>query len=175
MTIYQYSYYAIRHEIKTGDLLVWSTDDSSILSAIFTRLVRLFTLSDYSHTAIAWVENKRVYAIDATIPRIKMSLLSECKDFYHIPMGITMTQEQQLELKTFIEDTYLDRRYGIMDCIRGYLGKTDMSNDSWQCAELCNHFYARVGIELGDAFTPTRLIRTIIRKFSAVIHYVEHG
>lgn len=168
-------YKEIRQEIQTGDLLVWSTDDNSFLSSLLTRLVRVLTTSEYSHVAIALVDKGRVYAVEATIPKIKLTPLSQCKDFYHIPMGITTSPEQHSVLKQYIETIYLNCPYSILDCIRGYLGKTDIRNDRWQCAELCNDFYRFMGIELGDAYTPSKLVTTVIRQRGATIRYIEHG
>lgn len=168
-------YQAIRHEIQTGDLLVWSTDDNSFLSSLFTRFVRLLTISEYSHTAIALVDQGRVYAVEATMPKIKLTPLSECKGFYHIPMGITTTPEQHNVLKQYIETTYLGCSYSLLDCIRGYLGRTDTRNDRWQCAELCNDFYKFMGIDLGDNYTPSRLVNAVIKQRGASICYIEQG
>lgn len=176
MTEEQYNHYKeVRSEIQSGDLLLWSTDDTTFLSSIFTRIVRLLTVSDYSHTAIAWVLEGRAYAVDATIPKIKLTLLSECEDFYHIPIKLNLTPLTHTQLTNYIKETYLGKSYSILDGIRGYLGYTNESNDRWQCAELCHNFYEQVGIDLGNAYTPSKLIRAIIRQRDTLIRYIRHG
>lgn len=174
-SVAHYHYEAVRHQFKPGDLLVWSTDDTTWLSSIFTRVVRFLTLSDYSHTAIVWIEDNRVYAIDATIPKIKLTPLSECKDFYHIPMELHLTPSDLILLKEYIYTTYLGKAYGILDAIRGYLGYINESNDQWQCAELCHNFYKKNGIDLQDAYTPSKLIKAIFKLKSTTIRFIKHG
>ena len=168
-------YPKVRHTLRTGDLLVWNSDDTTFLSSLLTRLVRVLTLSEYSHTAIALVHEGRVYAVEATIPKIRLTPLSTYRDFYCIPMGITEDPVQQAVMLQHIKTTYLDCRYSLFDCIRGYFGKTDTRNDRWQCAELCNHFYKFMGIDLGNAYTPSRLIRAVIKQRGATILHIEQG
>jgi len=147
-------YADMRPMIASGDLLAWSTDSTTIWSRLLTHLVRIFTSSEYSHVGIALRLEDRVYVLEATIPRIELRLLSECTGFYHIPMHVTWTSELEIYLKH-----YIGKSYSLLDCVRGYLGYTDVSDDRWQCAELCNDFYHQVPIDLGDAYTPSHVVR----------------
>jgi len=147
-------YVDMREDIESGDLLAWSTDNTSWSSSLLTMIVRFFTLSEFSHVGIAYREDGRVYVLEATIPQIQLRPLSEVKGFYHIPMRIQWDLQLQDYLKHFV-----GKPYSIIDCIRGYLGKTDVSDDRWQCAEVCNDFFRHANIELGDAYTPSKVVR----------------
>lgn len=162
------NYADMRENIQCGDLLAWSTDKSSLSSRILTTIVRFFTLSEFSHVGIAYREEGRVYVLEATIPVIQMRLLSEVKGFYHIPMRIQWDLQLQEYLKHFI-----GKPYSIIDCIRGYLGKTDVSDDSWQCAEVCNEFFKHAGIDLGNNYTPSKVVRAALSNRHSNLLYVE--
>lgn len=151
-------YSDMRIFLHTGDLLAWSTDRTTFWSRMLTTFVRFFTLSEFAHVGIAYRDdNGRVYVLEATIPTIQMRLLSEVKGFYHVPMQIQWNDDLDVYLKH-----YTGKPYSLMDCIRGYLGHTDPSDDKWQCAELCNDFYKHAGIDLGDNYTPSKVVMEAI-------------
>lgn len=161
-------YEDMRPSIQSGDLLAWSSDGATLMSRILTFVVRIFTLSEYSHVGIALREGDRVYVLEATIPRIQLRLLSERKGFYHVPMHVLWSQKLEDYLKH-----YIGKPYGILDCIRGYLGHTDPSDDRWQCAELCNDFYRQAEIDLGENYTPSKVVREAISRRRTSIIFIK--
>ena len=157
-----------RDNIKSGDLLAWSSDNTSLSSRLLTFIVRFFTLSEFSHVGIAYREDGRLYVLEATIPKIQLRFLSERKGFYHVPMDVPWESSYELLLKH-----YIGKPYSILDCIRGYLGKTDVSDDRWQCAELCNDFYRHIGIDLQDNYTPAKVVKAAIATLHTDIRYIS--
>lgn len=167
-SVNQVDYTDMRNNIQSGDLLAWSTDNASLSSKILTTLVRFFTLSEFSHVGIAYREDGRLYVLEATIPKIQLRLLSERKGFYYVPMRVAWESSYEPFLKH-----YIGKKYSILDCIRGYLGKTDISDDRWQCAELCNDFYKHIGIDLQDNYTPAKLVKAAMSRVRSSILYIS--
>jgi hypothetical protein len=149
--IIEADYPTIRSNIQSGDLLAWSSDNTTLSSRILTRVVRVLTASEYSHVGIALCEGGRVYVLEATIPCITLRPLSECEAFYHIPMRITWSDHLDWYLKH-----YIGKHYSLLDC-----------------AELCNNFYAQVPIELGDAYTPSHVVRSALANRYTSIMYIK--
>ena len=162
----KYSEY--KKNIKSGDLLVWNKGEESFKSKLVLFIIRLFTLSEYSHVGIAWKVSDRLFIIEATIPRVRIVPLSNQDGFYHIPMKI--------KWKKAYTDYLLSRvgeRYSLREAILGYLGKTTPDDRHWQCAELANTFYKNVGTDFGDANTPSKLVKAILEQTEAELHYVS--
>jgi hypothetical protein len=152
--------------IHSGDLLAWSNANGTRLSRLIKSIIRLLTMSEYSHVGIAFCMDNEVYVLEALEPSIKLTLLRTVPGFYHIPMNI----EWQPEYSRILAD-YICKSYSILDAIRGFFGKTDTSNDRWQCAELANDFYRRIGLDFGDAYTPGLLIKAILMQTDTTINY----
>lgn len=160
-----------RTEINSGDLLVWSKDTRGRgKSSFFLNLVRLMTRSEYAHTAIAWRIDGRLFAVDATIPYVRLMPITNKDEFYHIPMNVAWDKN----CEKFLLDK-IGLSYSFLDGLRAFLGKTVQENDDWQCAELCTYFYREVGIELGEAYTPSKVVKsamsvrdTYLRKINSI-------
>lgn len=158
-----------RDSIKSGDLLVWSKDTRGRgKSAFFLNLVRLMTRSEFAHTAIAWNIEGRLYVVEATIPYVRIMPIRPADEFYHIPMNI----DWNINCEKFLLDK-LGLDYSFMDGIRAFLGKTVEEDDDWQCAELVNYFYKEIGIDLGNAFTPNKVVRAALKARQTYIRKVD--
>lgn len=154
--------------VKTGDLLVWTKDQQSFKSNLFLKVVRFFTQSEFAHVGIAYWVGDRLCVIEATIPEVRIYPLSNKDEFYHIAM------DADVDLET--EDWLLDKvglPYSFMDCLRAYFGYVSSNNQSYQCAELCNEFYRKVGIELGTVYTPSKLVYSAISLLDTKITLVN--
>lgn len=163
-------YKRYRNRIQNGDLLVWSNASGSLITRILLTIVRFFTMSEYSHVGIAyWDKNDRLYVYEASIPYVHFDYLSEKNSFYWVPMNIKWKDEYLKYMKK-----HLGKDYSIIDAIRGYLGKTDISNDKWQCAELCHDFYYSVGIDLGNNYTPSKLLKRVLSQLNTSVYYLEN-
>jgi hypothetical protein len=151
-------YVNYRDSIKSGDLLAWGSPPSSILHKVINTFIRLFTLSEFAHVGVAWVTDGRVFVIEATFPRVQISPLSKCDQFYHIPLKIEWKHEYATVLLELV-----GCGYSIKDCVRGYLGKITDDKNKWQCAELAHYFYTKTGIlKLGNCCTPSSLVNCIL-------------
>ena len=160
-------YKEYRNEIKSGDLLVWSTDDFSKWPNWFSAIIRIFTMSEYNHVGIAWVIGNRVFVIEATPPAVRIYPLSHKPSFYHMPMD--------LEWDTDMEDWLLEqvgKPYSVIDAIRGYFGKPKRDG-KWMCSELAGTFYRKCGYNLKDSWTPEELVRYFREEESRSMKFVK--
>lgn len=148
---------ATRQDIKTGDMLIWSKDSRSLLSNLFLKLIRLATMSEYAHVGTAlWLEG-RLYVVEATIPMVRLAPIRDDEEFYFISMDVNWNRQA--------EDFLLDKVglfYSILDSIRAQFGITTARDDKWQCVEISNYLYKELGIDLGDVFTPSKIVEAAL-------------
>lgn len=141
------NYQQHRQQIKSGDLLAWST------SSAIGRLIRMWTGQTYSHVGIAWVVGERVFVIEAMDGiGVRIMPLSDRLPFYHISTIIGWTNERET-----LALSKVGERYSYLDAIRAGLGiKTTAKG--WQCAE----FAAMVlGVDFEDA-TPGEIVERVL-------------
>lgn len=152
----KYSEY--RSSIKSGDLLVWKVTSNKTISKITSTIIRLFTLSEYTHVGIAWYIGNRLFVIEACSAGIRLLPLSQCTSFYHIPMYVNWKAEYENALLSEIGTSY-----SYIDAIKGYLKILKPNgNNSWQCAELANYFYKVTGRDYEDNLTPSTLVSAVL-------------
>lgn len=149
-------YSSYRSQIKTGDLLAWSTHRAKGLHLFTNKLIRLFTMSEYCHVGIAWVIGDRIFIIEAVQPVVRIYPLSNEIPFYHIGMNLSVTDDSINYLLSRVGESY-----SVWQAIRAYFGKPK-ADKQWQCAELVNSFYKRLGISLRNSWTPSTLIDAIL-------------
>jgi hypothetical protein len=157
-----------RQAIKSGDLLIWKKSKKSLISNWTIELIRFFTRSDFAHVGIAWVMDGRVFVVEATQPVVRLTIVKDNDEFYHAPMVVEWSDTS--------EEYLIDKiglKYGVFDAIRAFLGKTLDNDRRYQCAELANEFYKTHGIELGDAFTPSKLVEAVLRLQTTTIDFVS--
>ena len=147
-------------DIKTGDLLIWTGDNSGGKGDFYLKLVRFFTMSDYGHVSTAWKIGETLYHVEATQPEIALNRVSFDQTFYHIPMCLEIENSHMQE---FFGDK-LGLKYSFIDAVCGYLGITLQDEDKWQCVELCNHFYKFMGLDVGEIYVPNKFIRAVMEK-----------
>ena len=146
-------YCSIRENIKSGDLLIWGENKLSPVSNAILHLIRILTLSDYAHVGIAWRMGGRLFVIEATIPEIRISAVSNLEEFYFVNMNVDFNEPLENWLLSKI-----GLKYSFKDALRACFGKTCVDDDEWQCAELANHFYKLSGKDFGAAYTPGQLV-----------------
>ena len=154
--------------IKSGDLIGYSTRKGSLLTKFLLEIVRILTKSEFSHVGIAWVENGKLLLLEAVPPVIHIGSLLSMGSFYHIPMNIQWEDNYDAFMLEHIGD-----KYSILDAIRGFFGYTNDRNDNWQCAELANKIYKEMGIDLNNAYTPAELIKAALIERDASITYIN--
>lgn len=161
------TYANYRQNIRSGDLLVWSNPSDNLLSRIFFTIIRFFTLSEYVHVGIAYRLNHELYVVEAVMPEIKLTLLTDEDKFWHIPMFIDWRQDYA----DFLLDK-LGQPYSVLDAIKGYFGSIGARDSKWQCAELAITFYRLTGIDLGANYTPSKLVTAVLEKLDTNLTYV---
>lgn len=154
------------NDIQSGDLLIWSKDRNSKLSNFLIKGIRFLTSSSYGHIAIAVWHNGELHFLEATNPRVRLSVFQLNDDILHVKVGVTFTSES----KEFLFSK-IGLKYSFWDAVRGYLGLTLKRDDRYQCAEIANDFYELHGIDL-LAYTPEKLIRRLLAVTGASISRV---
>lgn len=124
-------YAQARNQIRTGDLLAFSTTKIRDVWDLLAWVVRLFGATEYSHVGFAWVEHGRVWVVEATRHGVYPMLLSEKGGrFYWIKAD--RLDQAQLD-RAFSK---VGKRYGWWDAIKAGLRSLVIgSNETWQCAE----------------------------------------
>lgn len=153
--------YAVHKEhIKTGDLLAWSDSSVGGASKTIGKLIRLFTMSEYCHVAIAWVIGKRIFVIEAVPPGIRIYPLSKLLPCYHIGMNLDVRDEDVEFLLSHVGEDY-SRLQAILSYFRA-----PSEDNEWQCVEFSRKFYERFGLEFSDAWTPSEFVKSILAQSS---------
>ena len=151
-------YSEARPLIKTGDLLFWSHGGWNSMYAIKVSLVRIFTMSEYSHVGIAWVVNGRVFVIHAVSKGVCIEPLSLQGEFTWCPTGYEFSEEV---LETIF--SRVGERYSTWEAVLAFFGKLCVGRDAeWQCAEWVVWCYDQAGIFLRSKLTPSALAHTAL-------------
>jgi hypothetical protein len=151
------NYKDYRKTIRSGDLLVWTKRSNTVISKMVVFIIRLFTMSEYSHVGVAWHIGERLYVLEAIHPKVAATLLSTYNEFYHVPMNLEWKSEYDLYLLDKVGSNY-----SVIDAIRGYFGLVNKKNNQWQCAELVTSFYKYAGLHIGNPYTPSDLVVNIL-------------
>lgn len=124
-------YAQVRNQIKTGDLLAFSTTKLRDIWDLLAWVVRLFGATEYSHVGFAWVEHGRVWVVEATRHGVYPMLLSKKGgEFYWIKSD--RLYKEHLD-RAFSK---VGLRYGWWDAIKaGFRSLVIGDNAVWQCAE----------------------------------------
>lgn len=146
------NYSEYKDQIKSGDLLAWSTKGVHGFMDVVTNVIRIVTQSEYEHVGIAWVISGRIFVIEAVFPNVRIRPLSTHAPFYLVPMDVEWSQEKEEFLLSKIGASY-----SIWKAITSVFIKLPV-NQEWQCAQLADEFYASCGINLGDTATPARIV-----------------
>lgn len=148
--------------IESGDLIAWTSTDS-----FYLKIVRLFTLSEYTHVGVAVVENGEVYVVEANRPKVEKNKLSRRTPIYHIPMGVEYTPEANELLHS-----YIGKKYSVIQAALSYI-KVFIDDDKWYCTELAYDFYNKLGLEFKKRLTPTKFVKQAIQNHKKKINYIE--
>ena len=133
---------------KSGDLIAKSG------TSFLAKVVRLFTLSDFSHVGIVIVEEDGVYVVEAARPEVRKTPIEEMIPFYHIPMMIDRVDPV---LKANLE-SHLGSKYSMFQAAISFIG-IHIPDDKWYCTELAYDFYSRAGFHFKEKLTPTKFVR----------------
>jgi hypothetical protein len=163
------NYSEYRNNIKNGDLLVWSPGKIRSFTDFYLKMVGVLLRTKYVHTGIALWTNDRLFSFEANIPTVKLALLSDKNNFYHIPLDLDWKDK-------YTEFAYkeLGKRYDLIDLIKFLVGIRN-DEDSWYCSELTAKFYRDIGVidDYSYGITPHVLTEKIMELYSATPVYVN--
>jgi hypothetical protein len=95
-------YSEIRSQIKSGDLLAFRHEGWKSWHDFKVQLVRMFTRSEYSHVAVAWVVGERVMVVEAVEPCVRIFPLSKLGSFYWIPLNAPWKKETEEKALSYV-------------------------------------------------------------------------
>ena len=162
------SYQDHRDQIKSGDILVWSKDNISPLSNLYLRGIRFLTSSDYGHIAIAIRIFNRLFVLEATSPRVRLTPVSTKDELYHIPLNIKWNINY-----SYLLFEYIGLKYSILDATRAYFGRTLERDDRFQCVELAINFYKKIGIDFGTDYVPGKFVKNVLEITQKPIYFIK--
>jgi hypothetical protein len=165
------NYKEIRTKIKSGDLVALTHENWNSLYDLQIQAVRIFTESEYSHVAIAWVVGGRVFLIEAVTPKVRIFPLSNLQDtgFYWIP---TDTPMSDAELEFGLKRVGIGE-YSKIEAVEAQFNMLNVgSNDKWECSELVIAMRKLSGLHLGDKATPSAVVQSALEQ-GMVLNYIK--
>lgn len=121
-----------RPMIRSGDLLAWSHIGWGSIHALELQAIRIFTRSEYVHVGVALEHYGRVLVIEATVPEVRISVLSNKLPVHWFGGGLRDPWDDAVETRAM---EIVGAPYSKWEAIKGFLGKAKASNGYWQCAE----------------------------------------
>lgn len=149
-------YKDIRSQIRSGDILAFSTSGWDTFKHVVSQVIRLVTRSDYNHTGTAWVVGGRVFIIEAVEPLVRIYPLSEKGDFFWVPSSVVWTPDVEEFALSQVGDSY-----SIWDAIVAPF-RDPKSNGSWQCTQLTKAIANKGGMNLQSTPTPANMVRELL-------------
>lgn len=155
------NYTDIRHKIKSGDVLAWSGGSWKTLHGIQVNLVRMATMSEYSHVGVAWVVGGRVFVIEAVVPQVRIYPLSKEIPFYWISCGKDYWNND-IEQETLSK---VGDKYSKYQAIMAFFHSVALGTDKkWQCAEFVGYLLNKGGLFDKYIATPTFIVNNLLDK-----------
>lgn len=154
------NYIEARAGIRSGDLLAWTHRGWKSFNDLQIQLVRAVTRSEYSHVAIAYEMDGRLFAIEAVVPMVRIFPLSLLGDFYHIPIQANWSSDAAEFALSHVGESY-SKWQAVTSLFR------TLKNDKlWECAELAIAIASRSGVDLGNRSTPTAVVQAAMSQNS---------
>lgn len=154
-------YVDARPLIKSGDIIALTHRRWSSWYDLQIQIVRIFTQSEYCHVGLVWELQDRLFVIEAVTPYVRIAELSAFAraGFYHIAVG-TPINEKEL---AYAMDQVGKMRYSKWQAILGFLRLLKGGKDKLgQCAEFVIVCRAQSDVDLGDVFTPTKVVQAAL-------------
>ena len=152
----------MKHEIKTGDTLAFTTKKITSITSFFLWMYQKFAKVKYSHVGIAVWLGDRLFIVEAVQPRVSITPISKVDSFYHVPVSTDRTSD---DIKVSFLMDYVDTPYSLIDMGLHYL---NMSSDksSIYCSALAAAFYFYIGVLLDKdmGHSPQKLVDSLLYK-----------
>ena len=144
-----------RKGFRSGDLVAQSHGDWKSWKGIQVLIVRVCTLSTYSHIGVIDVDqsDNRVYIVEAVRPCAHRVLLSTIGDFYHLPMRAGWTPSTSVYVGSI-----LGAIYSRWSAIRAFFNPLPAGSVS-ECAALAREVLMRAGVDLGPMSRPDAVVQ----------------
>lgn len=146
-----------KQNIKSGDLLIWSTRGVHSYIDLLCQIVRIATKSEYDHVGMAVVEDGEVFVFEAVPPKVRKIKLSKKIPFYHIAMDV----KWNTSVAQYI-DAKIGQDYSKWQAFISYFTKPPVDK-KWQCVELMKDVYRFLGIEFNCGDTPAELVDEVMK------------
>lgn len=127
-----------RSSIKPGDIIVWSKPPyATFLGMIFTAIVRFFTTSNYYHVGIIiQSDDSDLVEVGAIPPAVSTRSIANAGLFFHIPMGMNFTKDDEEWLRS-----HIGQKYSYWQAVKAWFGFFD-ADTQWICTEFVSAFLA---------------------------------
>jgi len=152
-------YSNIRHEMKTGDLLIWKTRSVANIFDFLLFLYQKIFGAKYTHVGIVVKMGNRLMMVDAAPPVVKVFPISLCRDFYLVKTNI---EDKDSHIDVLFNR--LGNKYSLLDMVRGVFKFKRNAKEDY-CSDLASEFYNQIGyIDDEDAGqTPDSLVEAIVK------------
>lgn len=132
---------------STGDIVAFSSD------TMIGRFIRMFTGETYSHMALVWVIENRVFTVEALDGKgVLIRPLSELLPYYHLKTVFEFTKEDEEYMLSKVGSNY-----SYLDAILSGLGFKTKKNNNYQCAEFVSEVYGFDETHIGE-LTPGKVM-----------------
>lgn len=143
-------YTEARTIISSGDLLAWSGN------SLFSKAIKWFTGSPYSHVGIAWKANDRLFVIESMdFIGVRIFPCSRLLPFYWAKTNACwqLMKEEAFRL--------IGAKYSVIGCVKAGLGIKTRDDNYYQCAEFAQHLLSDCAkINLSETCeTPAKLVQ----------------
>jgi hypothetical protein len=164
-------YSECRDSLESGDIIVFSHYKWASWYDFLVMMVRLFSLSEFTHTGVVVKIAGRVFLAESVTPVVRLVPLSNFakETFYVIPTRTPM-QDEELE---FLMNKVGKSKYSKWQAILAYLDKLELGGDDiFQCAEYTICARRLSGLELGPRGTPSAVVKEALKQ-SLRLYFVE--
>lgn len=164
-------YSEIRDEIQSGDIIAFSHYKWASIYDLQVQLVRLASLTEYTHVGVAVVLGGRVWLAESVTPVVRLVPLSNVasEGFYVIPTRTPM-KEEELE---FLLSKVGKAKYSKWQAVMAWLDKLEIGDDDLlECAEYVICARRLSGLDLGDRAVPATVVKEALKK-GLRMYYIE--
>jgi hypothetical protein len=144
-----------KKKIHSGDVIAFKG------KSWFSKVIKWWTKSDFTHVGIAWRVGDRLFVIEAgDFHGIRIMPASLQKPFYCIYTGVCWTDQLEKIILSHVGDPY-----SISGCIMAAFNLATTRDRSWQCAEFVNYILKNADIDLGkNCETPAKIVYKLLEQ-----------
>jgi hypothetical protein len=155
------TYSQIRDTLKSGDLVFTSHSKWNSFYNLQVMLVRLASLSEFSHVGVVVEIGKRVFIAESVSPLVRLIPLSNYADegFYVSPTNTPMS-EGELE---FLMSKVGVGTYSKWQAVKAWFNKLNIGEDNqFECGEYVLTARRMSGAKLGNRAVPASIAKEVL-------------